>query len=81
MNSKEANRVFCSIELKMAREEAKKAGIKIGRLSTWKDTFGKNFEVFDERGLVWSGRADSAADAKAKYICGLLPETDEGVEE
>jgi len=74
----EANTVFTSLLLKRARAAVKRAGIKIGKLTTWKDVDRTNpwFEVWvaDKNYAVWSGSASSAAEAKANYLFSLLPE-------
>ena len=71
------NITFAGMLLRMAKADAKKAGIKIGKLTTWKDTCGTNpwFEVWDDdKGLVWQGSAYCASEAKSIYITSLLPE-------
>ena len=77
----DVNAAFTSILLKQARAAIKEAGIKVGKLTTWKDTCGTNpwFEVWvaDKNYAVWSGSAFNAAEAKANYLSSLLPEEGE----
>lgn len=71
----DANITFCGMMLRNARTEAKEAGIKIGKLVTWSTKHGSNkwYEVHcRDNGLVWSGTASCASEAKANYIGGMV---------
>jgi hypothetical protein len=72
---------FGSLSLKLSRQDAKKAGLKIGKLSTYKvkSMCGKGgdnwYEVYEDSNLVWQGRADCASQAKANYLENLIAPT------
>lgn len=70
MKSDVANKTFCSNLLKESRAEAKKRGIKIPKLSTWRSDLGYNtyYEVWAGTQLLWSGNAYNASEAKSKAI-------------
>jgi hypothetical protein len=61
--------------LKMARKEAKDAGVKLGKLTTFRpSSLGSNpwYEVYEDGELVWSGEAYNASEAKTDYINSKL---------
>lgn len=67
------NTQFGSILLRQARENAKKAGLKIGHLQTYRykaRAGNTRFQVFEagRPGPVWSGTAYNARIAKARYL-------------
>jgi hypothetical protein len=70
------NIIFCNGLLKAAREDAKKAGIKIGHLTTWRSTGGadKYYQVWEGDKQVWTGSAYCASEAKSNYIFSLVEE-------
>jgi hypothetical protein len=72
---------FSRLMLKMARADAKKAKIKIPKISTSKCSGFTNpyFQVWGPKGLVWEGQANNGYSAKAKYIEQLLKEYDQEV--
>ena len=74
----DANRAFSGLCLKIAREDVRKAGIKVGKLTTWCDKARTNpwYEVWegDKTYPVWQGSAYDANEAKSKYLSSLLPE-------
>ena len=67
---------FTGSVLKVVREEIKKAGIKVGKLTTWSDRLRTNpyYEVWEDGKsyYVWCGSAYNASDAKTKYLLSLL---------
>ena len=65
---------FSRLMLKMARADAKKAKIKIPKITTMKCSGLTNsyFQVWGPKGLLWEGKANNAYSAKAKYIESLL---------
>lgn len=69
--------IFSSTELRFAREDAKKAGIKVPKLSTWfMQGVNRYYQVSDDKGnTIWEGRADSSSDAKAKAIGKLVDDS------
>lgn len=71
---KDANAQFCSLMLKLARKDIKEAGIKVGKLVTWKDSFCDYYEIWEGEGSsqVWMGSASCASEAKAAYLGILL---------
>lgn len=73
MNLNELNKVFTSLSLAGAREEAKAQGVTIPKgLTTYQPVSGY-YEVWSkDDGIVWQGNAYNASDAKANYIFGLL---------
>jgi len=78
----DANRAFSGLCLKIAREDVRKAGIKVGKLTTWADRNRANswYEVWegDKTCSVWQGSAYDASEAKSKYLSSLMPdETDD----
>ena len=72
----DANVIFCSLMLKEARKAAKKAKVKIGKLTTWKDTSSPNgyFEVWERPQIIWQGSAFNASEAKANAIFAKIDE-------
>lgn len=68
------NAVFASVMLAQIRLEAKNAGVKIGKLTTWFSHFGNNryFEVFENGSYCWGGHAYNASDAKSKAISEMI---------
>ena len=73
----DVNTTFAGMLLRMSRADAKQAGVKVGKLSTWKDAHRTNpwFEVWeDDKGIVWQGSASNASEAKSIYIASLIPE-------
>ena len=72
--SREANACFTSIGLKFARADAKKLKVKVPKLTTWCDRGGTNpyYEVWGDDGIIWSGSAYNANEAKANAIHKLI---------
>lgn len=70
----DANGCFASIGLKLAREDAKKVGVKIPKLSCWADRSGNNpyYEVWVDGDIVWAGSAYNASEAKSRAIYRLI---------
>ena len=70
----EENRAFCSVMLKLARDEAREKNVKIPKLVTWRDDYGVNtyFEVWAGSEIIWSGDAHYATEAKANAIHKLI---------
>lgn len=58
---------FCRVSLKVARDNAIS---KIPKLSAW-CTMGDWWEVRTSKGIVWTGKAHCAFDAKAQCIVDL----------
>ena len=71
-----SDHTFCRLMLHNARTDAKKVGIKVPTLSSWRD--GKEddcwIELHDDTKMVWQGTAHCVYDAKANYIFSLIPE-------
>lgn len=67
-----ANTFFDNSGLKYTKETARKLGIKIPKLKTWRDGKNDYFEVYSNGNTVWSGTANSAAEAKTNYIETLI---------
>lgn len=73
MTSEKANQVFTSISLRLSREEAKQAGVKLPKLTTWKlRSFRNQYEVWANGDIVWAGNAYNAAEAKSNAIDRLI---------
>ncbi len=72
----DVNIAFSNMMLKMAKQDAKEAKIKIGKLTTWFTAMGnhKHYEVYEDGDMVWEGTAYCASEAKGKYITSRLPE-------
>lgn len=80
---KNINQVFSSLVLSSARDEAKRWGIKLPKISAYNYSSSHDYEVFIggyqhalnmdlTKGIIWRGQADSASDAKAKGIYTYL---------
>jgi len=75
-----ANAQFCSQLLREQRMWIRAAGIKVGRLSTYRGRQKPNFwyEVWEHgRGHgapVWSGTASCASEAKTNYLLKRIRE-------
>jgi hypothetical protein len=76
-----ANVTFSNLMLRLARKDARKAGVKIPKLSSTKTSYGANtyytihalFPDGSHRDAVWEGTASCAAEAKANYISQITP--------
>lgn len=69
MHCSQANTHFCSSLLAEARAEARQLGIPLGKLTTYHvQSIGNWYEVYEDRELVWQGRAHNAREAKAAHI-------------
>jgi len=76
--SNDINQAFAEMSLKVSRQMAKDAGIKIPTgLTVWRESKTDHgyCEVWSKsNGIVWRGEAWNAADAKGNYIISLIPE-------
>jgi hypothetical protein len=60
---------YCRYFLRHMRQEARKARIKIGKLTTYKvRSMGDWFEVYEDGELIWQGKAYYAMEAKINAI-------------
>ena len=78
------NKTFCSLSLRSLRKEAKRCGVVIPHITTYCSESGQNpyYEVWappvykgkyqSRQGIVWSGKAANANDAKSQYIEQLI---------
>jgi hypothetical protein len=68
---------FSTADLKLARDEAKQAGVTVPKLDvTWSASCqGRWFFVWDGTRLVWEGQADNAKAAKSQAIAVLVDES------
>ncbi len=63
---------FCNDLLRAVRADAKKEGVKFGKLTTWHGTISSWYEVYEDNRTVWSGISTCAEDAKYHYILVVL---------
>lgn len=73
----EINNIFTRQMLWFAREDAKKHGVNIPKLSSYVSKFGCNkwIEIYDESGnIVWKGSAYNVWEARAQAIYKIMEE-------
>ena len=77
---KNINQACCEMSLKVSRQMAKDAGVKIPtNLTVYRHNRTDHgwCEVWSKNEIVWQGDAWNAADAKSSYIISLIPDDED----
>lgn len=77
MPDTDSNRMFCRILLAETRRDAARSGVKVGKLTTWRQdrrtpTYFEVWESESNNNPVWTGQAHNADEAKTNYLNRLI---------